>query len=961
MDRCLDDRDVAAFVDGELSGESVAWVDRHIDRCDACRVHLAEVARAPVLRSFLAGELTTATPDLHERPDIAATEPAPETPAARPRPPRLDGGVPPAGAQLGRYVVDEVIGRGGMGVVLRAHDPVLDRTVAIKLVRPVDSSAMATSGEWRRRLRLEGQAMARLRHPNVVAVHDAGSYGDQLFVAMELIDGVSLSQWLATERSWRDALAVCIAAGRGLAAAHAAGIIHGDVKPDNILIGGDGRVLIGDFGLATAAPNDDGAAGEAAPAAAGSTGGEVSSGLRIAGTPVYMAPELFAGAPADEMSDQFSFCVTLYHAVYRRLPWRSRTFDELREEVEAGKLERPDAPATPSWLWRAISRGMSAAVRDRHRSMDALLDHLERAAGRRRRIAAATTGVVVLAAVAIAGGAVARRAQGDPPRHAGDDSAGASRAAAPAIAVARVERVTFEQGCESRPVFWPDGSAVLYDVAVEGADQVMRLDLATGQRTPVTSAPGEHIIAGVSPDGRWISYVSLSARGHKLTLAPWEDGRPGAAQAVAPAGGIPSWSRSGQLLYGSEDRGGIYAVTPTKQAIAAVRIAETQPNLMPVYLAPLADGRIVYGARLQGPLESSLEVGWVRPGSPPVAIGTASTEFPLLGLVPDATGGGFYVGQPTPAGDRLHWRSMRPGVGPEVAVELAPFPYGGMDVAKSGDRLVFSTCRRLQRVGRFRPGGTFEPLAGPRDWSDADLVPMGQGRFLFVSTRSGDARVWLLEGTAAPRIVLDRAAAEPALSPNGQTLAWVGRDEGAGGLYARDDLDAPVRRLTTDPSDQRPQFSADGESVLFMRARPEGVRLMRAPAAGGEAEVVVRDEVLAFAVSPSDGQLAWVAAAKKGWVLRVGRPGQPAHNVPGLPPGVYTFVQYARDGSRLAVVRDQKELIEVSLASPATPATVWHSGRDYIYQVAADPDGRGWLGSLATYDGDLHIAHGRFH
>jgi hypothetical protein len=806
----------------------------------------------------------------------------------------------------------------------------------------------------------------------VVSVHDAGSYGDQLFVAMELVDGVSLSGWLEGGRTWREALALCIGAGRGLAAAHAAGIIHGDVKPDNILVGGEGRALIGDFGLATAATDGE-PSGPAQPApeegpapdglARSSGGGSSERPTRpsIAGTPVYMAPELFAGAPADEMSDQFSFCATLYQAVYHRLPWRARTFEQLQEEIEAGRIERPERPATPSWLWRAISRGMSSSARDRHRSMNVLLDHLERAAGRRRRIAAAAAGTIALAAVAIAGGAIALTARGDQPRHTGASAAVSSGAGAPPIAVDRVERLTFDRGCESRPVFWPDGSAVLYDAAVEGEDQVMRLDLATGQRAPVTSAPGEHILAGVSPDGRWISYVSLSDEGHRLTLAPWEDGKLGAARAVAPVGGIPIWSRSGQLLFGGEDRGGIYSVTPTRGPIAAVKIAETQQDLMPVYIVPLADGRIVYGVGVHGSLASSLDVGWVRPGSPPVAIETVSAEFPLLGLIPDATGGGFYFGRPTPAGDRLHWQSMRgSSAGPAVPVELAPFPYGGMNLAARGDRLVFSSCRRLQRVGRFRRGGTFEPLESPRDWTDTDVIPMGQGRFLFVSTRSGARRMWLLDGTAAPRVVLHGAADEPALSPDGRTLAWVGRDEGAGGLYARDGEGAPVRRLTADPSDQRPQFSADGESVLFLRAGPAGVGLMRVPAAGGDAEQVVPDQVLSFAVSPSDGQLAWAVPAETGSMLRVGNPGQPARDVRGLPPGTYTFVQYARDGRRMVVVRDEKELIEVSLAGATAPAVVWRSGRDYIHQVAADPDSDGWLGSLTTYDGDLHIAHGHF-
>jgi serine/threonine protein kinase len=152
----------------------------------------------------------------------------------------------PRGAVLGRYIVVEPIGRGGMGVVYRAYDPELDRRVALKLLRRQGES----TGDEQARLVREGKAMARLAHPNVAAVHDVGVDDDQVFIAMELVEGQTLRAWLETPRSWRAIVAMFLQAGRGLSAAHAAGMVHRDFKPDNVIVGADGRARVVDFGLA---------------------------------------------------------------------------------------------------------------------------------------------------------------------------------------------------------------------------------------------------------------------------------------------------------------------------------------------------------------------------------------------------------------------------------------------------------------------------------------------------------------------------------------------------------------------------------------------------------------------------------------------------------------------------------------------------------------------------------------
>jgi serine/threonine protein kinase len=241
-----------------------------------------------------------------------------------------------------------------MGVVLAAHDPELDRPVAIKLVQPSVPAAMAPRAH--ELLRREAQAMARLHHGNVVAVHDVGSHRGGTFIAMQLVPGVSLDRWLRSSvRSWRSILAVCVDAGRGLAAAHRAGLVHRDVKPANILVGDDGVARIADFGLAIGGHGDSDASG---------------------GTPAYMAPEQHRGA-ADARSDQFSFCVSVFEALWSVRPFSGRSPVEVTREVMAGRIREVRRGGVPRRVMAALVRGLAADAGDRFTSMEALLTALE--------------------------------------------------------------------------------------------------------------------------------------------------------------------------------------------------------------------------------------------------------------------------------------------------------------------------------------------------------------------------------------------------------------------------------------------------------------------------------------------------------------------------------------------------------------------------------------------------------
>ncbi|MCA9705276.1 MAG: serine/threonine protein kinase [Myxococcales bacterium] len=263
------------------------------------------------------------------------------------------------GTILGRYVVRGRLGVGGMGLVLSAHDPVLDREVAIKLLHTV----VQGSSEAAARLAREARALARLDHPSVVAVHDFGITDGHVWMVMDRVEGQTLGAWLAARpRAWNEIVAVMQAAGQGLAAAHAAGLVHGDVKPDNIMIDTQGRVRLIDFGLASGGPQPG------ARPQAGLTGPR-------SGTLGYMAPEQLLGCPSDARSDQFSLCVTLWEALFGRRLFQGPTGPEVLAQLLAAERPRP-ATQAPAWLVEACERGLAVDPRHRFASVQALLDAL---------------------------------------------------------------------------------------------------------------------------------------------------------------------------------------------------------------------------------------------------------------------------------------------------------------------------------------------------------------------------------------------------------------------------------------------------------------------------------------------------------------------------------------------------------------------------------------------------------
>ena len=392
--QCLSEATVIEFVDGVISPAAREEVEAHVASCSECSELVTEAAAA----------LREGT-----RPLAAIGRP----PASR----------LPAGSRVGRYQILDRVGRGGMGDVYAAYHPDLDRRIALKVVR---ESGPAVADRQARLLR-EARAIARLQHPNVVAVYDAGTVADRVYVAMEFVEGLTIDRWLAAaKRTWREILRAFVAAGRGLAAAHAAGLVHRDFKPQNVMIARDGSARVMDFGLArlTAVESASSAPAGAAPpppsealpadALSASALSTVTQAGTVVGTPAYMSPEQFRGDPADARSDQFSFCVALYEALYGVRPFRGQNLLSLTMSVTEGELRpAPDGAkhGVPVWVRRAIARGLRLAPADRHPSMQALIGRLEDdpAVRRRRRLGAGAAVAVVVATMLVAWQITSRR------------------------------------------------------------------------------------------------------------------------------------------------------------------------------------------------------------------------------------------------------------------------------------------------------------------------------------------------------------------------------------------------------------------------------------------------------------------------------------------------------------------------------------------------------------------------
>lgn len=454
--------------------------------------------------------------------------------ATRPEQGADEGGLvlPPT---IGRFRVLGAIGMGGSGVVLAAHDPELDRAVALKIVAAADPDAQRT-------LLHEARAAARLAHEHVVAIYDVGVVGDRVWIAMERVDGADLDAWLATPRPLSLILDVFAKAGRGLAVAHRAGIVHRDFKPANVLVGHDGRVRVADFGLARL----EGGADEASSTDTALATPSVTQSAP-AGTPAYMAPEQLAGEPVGPAADQFAFCAALYRAITAQHPFAGDGPASWLAEMNDDRVRAwPRGRRGPGWLQRLVERGLRRHPRERFASMDALLLALDRGRGRPALVRRWTG--LGLAAAAVA---VVALVWTSAPEHRGwrgrAPAPAAQRASAPTpagLAPLREQRVTANASDNNvlSAAISPDGQRIAW---TDKRGKLFVRVLETGEIRAITAPGGARpIAAGVD-----LHPVSLdwTPDGTRLVFAERE-GDDVSLWSVSMLGGAPSKLAAGCQL-----------------------------------------------------------------------------------------------------------------------------------------------------------------------------------------------------------------------------------------------------------------------------------------------------------------------------------------------------------------------------------------------------------------------------
>lgn len=846
------------------------------------------------------------------------------------------GGSVPAGTRVGRYEIVSLLRRGGMGEVYAAEDSHLGRRVALKILpreRTTDPDSVA-------RFEREARASSTLNHPSIVAVHDAGADGDVHFLAMELIDGVPLSEWMRQRRSASGKVDVLVQVAEGLARAHDSGIVHRDLKPDNIMVTRDGRAKIVDFGVAKLTER---VAGRAI------TG--VSTPTARVGTTAYMSPEQIEGKATDHCTDVFAFGVVMYELFAGQHPFAAPQYaDTIHNVVHL----QPSFERLPRDLRRIVRRCLSKDAELRYDSLrDVALDLREAATDlvlvppRRRWMILASLLVLLLAAAAWF--VATREESGAVPQrsmtmtrltNSGNVTTAAISPDGKYLVYAQkeglrealyVKQIATERTtriAEPAEVFYlglvvsPDGSYAYYVTTTRAEPNVAHVE-----QIPLLGGPARRIASdtefsfALSPDGRRIVFRRFNAleRVHALTIASVDGGgeevllrrrHPEALDAGA-------WTPDGDaVIYAA---GNVLVKKSTR--LYRIRVTDRQITEMPTpafdgvgSYALLSDGS---GALLTAYEPEQPPQVWFAPSSGKAAQKITSEVSGYFGVTPTGDSQSFTAVRDTTDSniytiDLAGRDSLRPltsGIGNRIG-------YGGGGVRWLGEREVIYSGRAADGMNTIfavgSDGASRRLVHNMPVWS---VVPTPDGKHIvFVSDKSGANEIWIagVDGSNPRQITHDGSASWPSLTPDGRSVVYLRQDTKQVVWRTALDGSTPPVAVTSVPTN-RPEVSPDGRSILCrMRSRQPGTALWRTAIAPMDGSPPRFFDVPRYGGPPS---LEWAADGRSfyfvDWADGVANLWQ--QDVSGGEPRQLTFFEsgeiyafdIASDGRRAALSRGQ--------------------------------------------------------
>jgi Tol biopolymer transport system component/predicted Ser/Thr protein kinase len=829
------------------------------------------------------------------------------TPARETTGPRIRISRPSSLDHLGRYKIIKQLGRGGMGAVYEAEDPELGRRVAIKVLRDHLQGEVFTES-----LRREAQALAKLVHGNVVTVYDVGFDDGQAFVVMQLVDGESIDRWLRG-RSARahQILTAFRAAGRGLAAAHAAGLVHCDFKPGNVLVDRDGDVRVTDFGLARIAAENE---------------------ASVSGTPSYMAPEQFEGI-ATAASDQYAFCVAVWEVLTGATPFPDSKIDDIQAAKARVLPAIPRSARVPSYVVRALHHGLAPDPKDRFASMDALLVALTPPAWRRRVILGAAGALVlgstVLATFMLDGSS--RRSGADEP------SAGVAD-----LSNARALTQYGTSACPYAPVL--DSDRVVFDLTRGATDDLYEMPLAGGPLHQLTSAPtwewrsnrgrkpGEVVYLVSDPKNSSAANISyLDLKTGTQTVAS----KVVASDAAVAANGLVYVARRGTELRRIEGgRDDVLAPVPDSHAFQQIAVSHSGTHVAAIAFSS-SDPRVC----------------------------TIETSTAKIDCVPSQA----LLARPAfGRDDRRLYYAARDGIHqldlvthadvlliPDVQAE------GGLAVSADGAVLVYSDCGQRSQIV---------------DWSDRPPSVIVAGAVARSPTGISTTRLaWVRPVRGVPTLVVRTSEgvdievtkpdfgpiASPSMSPDGAQVAFAAGQPHQG-LYTISLIaGAQPQRVSGDRHDRKPVW-IDNDRLAFARLDDQTTPTMYASRADG-AMMHALSGSARFAIGGNGREVLAMSSSALYWVDPTSGAERPGPSIGGIAKDEVKDPITSPDGHWL-VFRTGAEgqvVWRMALDPPSQPEHLPDLPAGQTIFGAAITNGGHVLMAPDTWSGDLHAIPAR--